>query len=82
MLVAMNDFILVKLIKETVSESGFVLTEEAKGEGTIVRCTVVDCKQQNEAIMNKTIFVPQYAIRQVKDDIWACSSKSIIAYEQ
>ena len=80
-LIPINEFIIVSKDTKSVTQTGFVTEEEAKGEGVIVKCKVENTGDNDNKLMGKTIYVPQYALRNIEEDIYSCSYKSIVAYE-
>lgn len=75
-----NDFILVKRETQTTLANNFIIEDEAKGEGIVVKCVVTAAEGDRKHLIGKTIFVPQYALRVIEEDIVACAYTSIIAY--
>jgi len=86
-----NDFILVERITETVTQNDFVVPDEAKGDGIVLKCKLLrPCQIQCDGLVGPAIrkleigdviYVPEYSLRQIEGTIMACSIKSLIAYE-
>jgi co-chaperonin GroES (HSP10) len=82
-IIPMNDFVLVERITETVTQNDFVVPDEAKGDGIILKCKTLSGLQNGQDVLKKgtIVYVPEYSLRQIEGMIMACSSKSVIAFE-
>lgn len=78
----LNGFILVTRETKTIINNTFIVEDEAKGEGIIVKCVVTATPEDQKFLLGKTIFVPQYALRTIDDDVIACAYTSIVAYAE
>lgn len=79
-IIPLNDFVLLKRITATETDNGFIVSDEAKGDGLIVRCEVIH--NTNKLPVGTIVFVPEYALRQISGEIMTCSVQSLIAYEE
>lgn len=79
MLIAINNNVLVELDLTNETENGFTFSEEIKGDGQVVKCKVI--RESGQLEVGTITYIPFYALRQIKDNIYACDYQSIIAYE-
>lgn len=74
----LNDFVLVERITATETDNNFIITDEAKGDGIILKCKTLS--KTHDLEIGTIVYVPEYALRQLEGETMACSSQSIIAY--
>lgn len=73
-----NNNILVNLKLRNESDNGFIIEDEFKGDGAIVKCIYLGDVLYKP---NTILYIPFYALRQLTNDIYVCEKESVVAYE-
>ena len=74
-----NNNILVHLDLKNTTDNGFTFSEEIKGDGQVVKCKVIQAGALPEG---SYVYIPFYALREIRTNVFACDYESIIAVDE
>lgn len=80
---AANNFVLLDLKLKDIADNGMVIEDEISGDGGIMPCITLEKIKLKDLDLKKgsIVYVPFYALRQIKENIYVTEKESIVAYE-